>query len=406
MEGNTPAAAPTPTVSPTFSLGDRPFWRRSWIVVWVITLALRVAFVFYNGGGTVYYVIMAWFAAMAMEPAVARFSKRMSRGAATGLVMLLIALFVIVFIALFGNLFVTQLVQLITAVPDMAESVLKFINDKTDSSYTYPSLLSSLGIGADDLAGYASTVASGIFSVLSSVVSGLFGAFVLVFFVFYISASMPRLREWLAQRMVPSAQVPFLTAWDLSQVKVGGYIAARVALAALNAGFSAIAFALVGLPYWLPLALWTGVIAQFIPNVGTYISIALPVIVGLTSTNPMIGIYVLIWAVLYQQVENIFVEPRISARAVNLHPAVSFAAALLGAQLFGISGALLGVPVAATVMAMLEIYKRRYPLTDETKAAVAALVNNDGTTGADIRRASEDIADDEAARPAAPTNPA
>ena len=88
----------------------------------------------------------------------------------------------------------------------------------------------------------------------------------------------------------------------------------------------------------------------------------------------MLGVYVLIWGIAYQQVENLTIEPRISARAVDLHPAVSFGSALLGAQLFGLSGALLGVPVAATVMAMLEIYKRRYELSAATEERVAVLV--------------------------------
>jgi hypothetical protein len=192
--------------------------------------------------------------------------------------------------------------------------------------------------------------------------------------VFYISVGMPTLRAWLAHRMSPRLQVPFLTAWDLTRIKVGGYIAARVVLAAINASASAIVFALIGLPYWLPLALWTGLVAQFIPNVGTYISIALPVVVGLTSGDPILGVYVLIWGVAYQQVENVTLEPRISARAVDVHPAVSFGSALLGAQLFGLSGALLAVPIAATAMAMLEIYKRRYELTAETEDRVATLV--------------------------------
>ena len=82
----------------------------------------------------------------------------------------------------------------------------------------------------------------------------------------------------------------------------------------------------------------------------------------------------LIWGIVYQQVENLTFEPRISARAVDLHPAVSFGSALLGAQLFGLAGALLGVPLAATAMAMLEIYKRRYELTAQTEERVAALV--------------------------------
>ena len=102
--------------------------------------------------------------------------------------------------------------------------------------------------------------------------------------------------------------------------------------------------------------------------------VALPVLVGLTSPDPMLGIYVLIWGIAYQQVENLAIEPRISSRAVNLHPAVSFGSALLGAQLFGLSGALLGVPVAATVMAMLEIYQRRYELSPQTEELVAELV--------------------------------
>jgi len=168
--------------------------------------------------------------------------------------------------------------------------------------------------------------------------------------------------------------VPFLTAWDLTRVKVGGYIAARIVLASINAVASGVAFFLLDLPYWLPLALWTGIVAQFIPNVGTYISIALPVVVGLTSGEPLLGLWVLIWAIAYQQVENLTLEPRISARAVDVHPAVSFGSALLGAQLFGLSGALLGVPVAATLMAMLGIYQRRYDLTPQTEAQVAALV--------------------------------
>jgi len=368
---------------------ERPFWRRTWIVVWVIAIALTVVFVFYNGGGVIYYIVMAWFAALAMEPAVGKLSTRMPRSRATGLVMLLAGLFTVVFVALFGNLLVSQLVQLIASIPDTAARALDWINARTSSSYTYTTLLGSLGIGADDLAGYAQVVGAGVVSMVASMLSSVFGAFILVFFVYYISASMPRLREWLGQRITPTAQVPFLTAWDLTQVKVGGYIAARIVLASLNAGCSAVVFAVVGLPYWLPLALWTGIVAQFIPNVGTYISIILPVLVGLTSSDPKIGLYVLAWSVIYQQIENIFVEPRISARAVNLHPAVSFASALLGSQLFGISGALLGVPVAATVMALVEIYKKRYPLTVETEATVRALVKNEGTTATDIQEASE-----------------
>jgi predicted PurR-regulated permease PerM len=364
--------------------GTQPLWRRSWLVVGVLVIAGIFAFILWRGASTFYFVIMAWFAALAMEPVVSRLSTRMHRGLATGLVMLLAGLFVAIFLGLFGALFVEQLTSFIVAIPGMAEDALSWFNRVSNSSFTFDTILDSVGLNPSDLTAYADDLAFGVLGLLGALLSGFFGAFVLVFFTFYISAGMPTLRGWIARRMRPGLQVPFLTAWDLTGIKVGGYIAARIVLAAINAFLSGIVFAIIGLPYWLPLALWTGLVAQFIPNIGTYIAIALPVLVGLTSPDPIVGIYVLIWGIAYQQVENLAIEPRISSRAVNLHPAVSFGAALLGAQLFGLSGALLGVPVAAMVMAMLEIYQRRYELSPATEERVAALVAPRATgSGAD-----------------------
>ena len=131
-------------------------------------------------------------------------------------------------------------------------------------------------------------------------------------------------------------------------------------LATINGGTTALFLYLIGMPYWLPLGIWTGVVAQFVPTIGTYIAIALPVLIGLLSADPKDGLFALAWGIGYQQVENLTLEPRISARAVNVHPAVSFAAVMLGASLFGVAGALLAVPVAALMLALFEIYTKRY----------------------------------------------
>ena len=86
----------------------------------------------------------------------------------------------------------------------------------------------------------------------------------------------------------------------------------------------------------------------------------LPVIVGLLSPDPWLGLVVVGWAVVYQQVENLTIEPRISARAVDVHPAVSFASVILGTSLFGIAGALLAIPTVAMLLSLLELYRTRY----------------------------------------------
>jgi hypothetical protein len=110
-------------------------------------------------------------------------------------------------------------------------------------------------------------------------------------------------------------------------------------------------------------------VAQFVPTIGTYIAIILPTLVGLLGPNPIQGVLALAWGIAYQQIENLTLEPQISAKAVDIHPAVSFGAVLLGAALFGAAGAILAVPVAALLLALLDIYARKYELLPSLRPA-------------------------------------
>ena len=84
--------------------------------------------------------------------------------------------------------------------------------------------------------------------------------------------------------------------WDTTAEKTGRYVSVRVLLAVINGSTSGIFFLIVGLPSWLALGIWTGLVAQFVPAIGTYISISLPVLVGLLSPNPWLGVIVLGWS--------------------------------------------------------------------------------------------------------------
>jgi predicted PurR-regulated permease PerM len=166
--------------------------------------------------------------------------------------------------------------------------------------------------------------------------------------------------------------------WDVTAQKTGGYVGARIVLAVINATTTAIVFVIIGMPSWLALAIWTGVVAQFVPTIGTYIAIALPVLVGLLSDNPWVGVIALAWGILYQQVENLTIEPRISARAVDVHPAVAFASVMLGAALFGVAGALLAIPVSAMLLALSQTYRKRYALHEDLLPAGGQVRGEDG----------------------------
>ena len=94
-----------------------------------------------------------------------------------------------------------------------------------------------------------------------------------------------------------------------------------------------------------------GLISQFIPTVGTYLAIALPALIAMLSDQPLDAVWVIIFATVYQQIENYFFAPRISARTMDIHPAVAFGSVIAGAALFGPIGALIGIPVAAAILA-------------------------------------------------------
>jgi predicted PurR-regulated permease PerM len=73
-------------------------------------------------------------------------------------------------------------------------------------------------------------------------------------------------------------------------------------------------------------------------------------------------VWVIIFATVYQQIENYYFSPRISSRTMDIHPAVAFGSVIAGAALFGPIGALIGIPVAAAILAFLAAYTNRYEL--------------------------------------------
>ena len=344
----------------TIVFDSRNVWRTSFIVLAVIAIALLLQFLLEDGGGVIFIVLMAWFVSLAMEPAVARLARYMKRGLATATVMISIVLFFVIFSAVFGNLLINQIAALIESLPAVLDRALAWFNQRTNSSYEVVDLWEQLNLTPEKSAEYASTVLQGVLGLLGSLAIGFFGLFTIGLFTFYLSADAPRFRRYIRSLFTPRFQPLAEQVWSVTAQKTGNYVAARIVLAAINGSTTAIVFFAIGMPSWLALGIWTGLVSQFIPTIGTYIAIALPVLIGLLSGNPWIGIIVLIWGILYQQVENLTIEPRISARAVNVHPAVAFASVLLGAALFGVAGALLAVPIVAMASSIVELRSLRF----------------------------------------------
>ena len=365
-------------------------WRIGLVVIGLIVLFAVGRFVLGEGASLIFTAVMAWFISLAMEPAVSRLARHMPRGAATGLVLLAVVLFLVVFFSLVGALIVEQVTNLVQSLPDFARNALTWVNGRFGTDYALEDLWETLNLDTDRLADMASQLAGGVLAVLGSIAGAVASFFIFALLLFYLSADGPRLRRWIATLFPPRIQETTVVVWDTMAEKTGRYVSARLVLAAVNATATAIVFLIIGLPSWLALALWTGMVAQFVPAIGTYISIVLPVLVGLLSPNPWLGVIVLGWGILYQQVENLTIEPRISARAVNVHPAVSFGSVILGTAMFGVAGALLAIPVVAMLLTLLDLYRTRYDvlpqLEDEFNDGVPSsriAAGAGGSTGAD-----------------------
>jgi predicted PurR-regulated permease PerM len=344
-----------------------PWFRRAVITVLVLAVVMRAILWGFSELESFWYTLFfSFFMGLAIEPLVNRLAARgMRRGFGTILVMGGLALGTVLFFVVFGNLLTEQLAQLIRSLPDMLDSIVAWANQRFGTTLDANSILDSLGIATSDIAKAAANLGVGLLSILGTAVGWIFSLFTVALFTFYFAADGPMFRRAVASWMPPARQRMFLTVWDISTQKAGGYVISRGILAFISAVFHGIVFLILDLPYWLPMALWVGMVSQFIPTIGTYLAGALPVIIALVEGSPLKALGVLIAVTIYQQIENYFVSPRVTRSTLEIHPAVAFGSVIVGSSLFGVTGALLAIPVVATIQSIILVYGKRYTLVHE-----------------------------------------
>ena len=344
--------------------------RRGLLIIFAGIITLSLAYwAFFAVRSFLLLLVLAWFAAIAMEPAVSWMAARgLRRGAATGIVFLSLFVLLVGFSVAFGSLLVSQLASLVTNLPDYAEDTILWINKTFGTDLDATNIQQSLNLSSDDASTWATRIAQGALGFVTSFIGLIFQAFTLVLFTFYFSAEGPRFRRFVASLFPTERQHIITTVWETAVKKTGGYMVSRLVLAIISAVSTCIFLALIDVPYWLPLGIWVGVVSQFIPTVGTYLGGALPVLIALLN-DPIDAVWVIIFVLAYQQIENYFFSPRISARTMQIHPAVAFGSVIVGGSLFGAWGALVSIPAVASLQALFDTYGRRYELADDAELA-------------------------------------
>lgn len=304
-------------------------------------------------------IFTAFFLSFALEPGVNWFAARgWRRGSATGLIFLIVFLAVIGLVALIIPAIVTGAKQLISAAPDLVDRLVKWAND-LGWHISAQNLTDQIRQNAQDLAGAARDLAGNVFGIAASILGGIFRWATIALFTFYIVAEGPKLRRIVCSALPPRSQQRVLFVWDQAIEKTGGYFYSRLLLAVINGTGMYITLRVFQVPFAAPLAIFEGLVAEFIPIVGTYIAGAPPVLVAVLFSWPA-GIAALVYVLVYQQIENYFLSPRLTAKTMALHPALAFAAALIGGALGGVLTAFLALPVAGVIQAVVVEFGKHY----------------------------------------------
>lgn len=192
----------------------------------------------------------------------------------------------------------------------------------------------------------------GVIGVGKTVLSGAFTAITVLILTLYFIIGLPQATNF-GLRFVPATRRDRVSKLTHAIIeRVGSFVGSQIAIAFMASIFVLILSFALGLPSPFALAMIV-LVCGFIPLIGHYIGGSIVTIIALTQSL-IYGAIAFVLYVVYVQVENYVVTPRIMKRALNVPGAVTIIAALLGTSLLGLIGGLLAVPIAASIILILE----------------------------------------------------
>lgn len=299
-------------------------------------------------------VVIALFLALALDPLVRWLQGRgLARGSAVALVFLGVVL-------LFTGFGFAVVPPLATEAADLTQALPGWVDDFQKTQWV---------IDLDKQFGIINTVTEqlktrlangetvvqlfgGVLGAGQAVISGAFSAFTVLVLTLYFTASLNTLTEATYALVPASRRARVRLIGDEIIRRIGGYTSGQVAVAAINATFTYVGLLVLGLPYALVLAITVGILG-LIPMVGATIG-AVVITVAALFQSWQAAVVVAVYYLIYQQVENYVIAPRIMSRTVNLPGFLAVIAALAGGALLGILGALIAIPIAASILLIVQ----------------------------------------------------
>lgn len=345
---------PAPPSRSIWTRIDRPF-----VFGFLVTLgglaALLLGFALRDLSTVLIYIALALFAALGLDPAV-RFLERRGLGRAWSVVIVMVGLVIVLALILWAiiPIVVEQIANFVRSVPGMIADF--------QSSDLYATLDAQFGDRFQDLIadvqkfltdpGNVLTIGGGALQVGSSIASGISGVVIVLVLTLYFVATLPTIKKSLlrliASRDRDNADIISTQITD----SVGGYVMGMVVLALLNATVVFLLYVILALPFPLLLAV-VAFLITLIPLVGSLLFWVIGTGIALFADPILALIFAAIYLV-YMQVEAYVLTPRVMNRAISIPGSLVVIGALVGGTLLGLLGALVAVPVTASILIIIK----------------------------------------------------
>lgn len=316
----------------------------------IIAMGLLL-FVAWKGMTVLIVLLIAIIISMALSPVAKKFNKKLPWGASVLLVVMFLLIPIIAVMTFFGIALTTQFPEAVEMIRQLLKT-LPFIPESIRTINIIETLQGN--------AGYVIDSTKTLLLILGSIVTVIVSTFYLIYdqnrlIGIFLGLFNPKTSNLLKDMFAEIATV------------VGHYIRGNLIVASICAVVSFIGLTLFGVPFALPLAIFSGIFG-LLPYIGPLIGM-IPAVLLALSINPWVGLFVGIFYLVYQQLENNLIIPMIYNKALDLSPALVFLSVVIGAGVFGILGAFLALPVAASIPVIVKYSQkfRNSPSIKKTK---------------------------------------
>jgi len=317
--------------------------------LYVLIIAFSVL-IFLRVKSLIFDLFVAVVLAALAEPVVYRLTKKINRQSAALVAVSLILLVIGATLFSIIPIMVQEIYFLSSQMPTYFDNFINYLNVEgfavSSQSLDLESQFNSL------IKDYGSTVGSSVVFAGQGLLRTLGHIFIIFFFTYYLISEGDGWRVKLKESLPSNISSSIDQVWRIGVSKAGGFIVAKVVLGVLASIVLSLSFLLIGLPSPIALGVAAGILSQLIPVVGTFLGGLVPFIASISlGTNAMIATVVVL--LFYQIIENYFISPRVTKSTMEIHPAIAVFSTLFGAYTLGGVGAILALPVAATVQGVI-----------------------------------------------------